>query len=130
MSFKNVAFAFASIVILGGSARAGDLMDDLAGMDLASINDSAASVEEFDLDSLDVDRLAASAGDDDTDAIEACFRRFGGCRSRGWNRFRGYRSYGYRSFHNCYSYCRPVVRCYTPIVRHYCPVVTSYWGCY
>lgn len=149
MTIKTAAVAFASVVLLAASTRAGDLMDDLATMNLDSINETAADVEEFDLASIDMDNLEAEAGDggEESDAIEACFRRFGGYRGgRGWGTWGGHRNYGYRSFGRCYSnyhsYCqpafhcyRPVVRhcyqsCYTPIVRHCYPVVTSYWGCH
>lgn len=135
MLLKNVALAFAAMIVLTGSARAGDLMDDLATMNLDSINESAADVEEFDLASLDMDGLEAEAGtnDEETDAIETCFRRFGGYRSSGWNQWGGCRSYGH-CFNNYYSCYRPVYHCYRPVIRH-CytscyPVVSSYWGCY
>ncbi|CAN0346554.1 unnamed protein product, partial [Ectocarpus sp. 4 AP-2014] len=127
MTIKTAAVAFASLMLLTASTRAGDLMDELATIDLDTINESAADVEEFDLASLDMDNLAAKAGEDEatgleTDAIETCFRRFGGYRGgRGWRHFGGYRNYG---FGGCYSYCRPAYRCYQPIVRHcYQPVV-------
>lgn len=160
MTLKIAAVAFASVVLLNASTRAGDLMDDLATMDLDSINETAADVEEFDLASLDVSQLgdeletdSDGAAGSETDAIEAAFRRFGGFRGgRGWNQWGGHRNYGhrnyghrnfgYRSLGRCYStyhsYCqptyhgyRPIVRhCYTPLVRHCYPVVTSYWGCH
>lgn len=131
MSIKTLAFAVVATITLSGSAFAGDLMDDLAGMDLASINDAGADIEAIDLDGLDVDQMAEEAGEE-SDAIEACFRRFGGYRRGGWSHWGGYRNYGYRcysNYHHCYRplYCyRPVVSCYT----HCLPVVTSYWGCY
>ncbi|TWT94771.1 hypothetical protein Pla108_36200 [Botrimarina colliarenosi] len=134
MSLKTLTLAFASVLVLSGSAFAGDLMDDLsAGMDVASINDAGAELEELDLGGLDVDQMAQDAGEE-TDAIETCFRRFGGHHSRGWNHWGGYRSYNYGHCYNNYSYAcyrplycyRPVVSCYT----HCLPVVTSYWGCY
>ena len=133
---KNFTLAFASMFVLSGSAFAGDLMDDLAKMDLNTINDTSADVEELDLDAIDMEGLTAEAGEE-TDAIEACFRRFGGFRRGGWRGWGGgwggYRC-GFRSYGHCYSYnvCRPLY-CYRPIVRcyHHCaPVITSYWGCY
>jgi len=134
MSLKNLALAFASLFVLSGSAFAGDLMDDLEGMNLDTINDSAASVEEFDLASLDMDGLAENAGDEDADAIETCFRRFGGYHGGGWRHWGGCYNYGYGVYNHCYSYCQPVYHCYRPIVRtyvtHCAPVITSYWGCY
>ena len=131
MSLKNLALAFASMFVLSGSAFAGDLMDDLAGMDLATINDAGAEIESLDLDGLDIDKMAEEAGEE-SDAIEACFRRFGGYHRGGWNHWGGYRNYGhcYSNYsYSCYRplYCyRPVVSCYT----HCLPIVTSYWGCY
>ncbi len=136
MKIQTLALALASTFALIGSAKAGDLMDDLATMDLASINESSADVEEIDLDALDMDALEADAGDD-TDAIEACFRRFGGFRRGGWNHWGGYRGHGFRSYGHCYntySYaCHRPLYCYRPIVRcysHCAPVITSYWGCH
>lgn len=133
MSLKNVALAFASVFVLSGPALAGDLMDDLKTIDLNSISDAGAELEELDLDGLDVDRMAQEAGEG-SDAIEACFRRFGGYRGygRGWGHWGGCRSYGHgysRYAYSCYRplYCyRPVVSCYT----HCLPVITSYWGCH
>lgn len=132
--FKSMTLALAALTLTISSAKANDLMDDLAGMDLATINDSAAEVEEFDLGGLDMDQLAANAGDDDSDAIEACFRRIG-FRRYGWGRSwgcgwrRGFHRFGYG-----YGYCHRPLYCYRPIVTHcysYCrPVITNYWGCF
>lgn len=138
MSLKNLAIAFAAAFTLTGSAFASDLMDELSSMDVASINDSSADIEAIGLDGLDVDQMAEEAGDD-TDAIETCFRRFGGHRGGGWNNWGGHRGFRhcYRNY-NCYpsysyNYCyRPLYTC-QPVVSHYSycqPVVTSYWGCY
>lgn len=132
MSLKNIALTFAALFVVASATKANDLMTDLENMDLASINESAADVEEFDLDSLDIDQLAENAGDDNTDAIEACFRRFG-YRRGGWGGWGGYRHCGFRSFGGCYSYYRPVC-CYRPVIHscytHCYPVITRYWGCY
>ena len=135
MLLKNVTLALASVVVLSASANANDLMNDLATMDLASINDSAADVEEFDPAGLDMDQLAEEAGEaEETDAIETCFRRLGGFRGGygGWRHWGGGFHGGF--YNHCYSYCRPLY-CYRPIVRTYCapicaPVITSYWGCF
>jgi len=134
--FKSTTLALAAVTLAIGSAKANDLMDDLAGMALATINDSAAAVEEFDLAEIDMDGLEANAGGEDSDAIEACFRRIG-YRRGGWGHEWG-RGYGWRGgfhrFGRCYSYCHRPMYCYRPIVSHcysYCqPVVTSYWGCF
>lgn len=137
MLLKNVALAFAAMVLTTGSVFAGDLMDDLKEMDVNSLADAGAEVEEFDLGAVDVDKMAGEAGaDSDSDAIEACFRRFGGYSHGGWNTWCGYHNYNY-SYNNCYSYAyscyQPSYYCYRPIVScytHCYPVVTSYWGCY
>lgn len=138
MLLKNVALAFAALALTTGSAFADDLIEDLGKMDAAAITDAGVEVEEPALDGLDVEGMTEEAGAD-TDAVEACFRRFGGYGNHGWNQWCGYRSYNhcYNNFYNsCYSYgytysqpvyCyRPIVSCYT----HCLPVVTSYWGCY
>lgn len=129
---KNFAIAIAAVVVAGASARAGDLMDELEGASIDSIASAGVELEEFDLDGVDVDGLAANANGEETDAIEACFRRFGGFRHRGWGGWRGCYNYGFRSFGHCYGYYRPYY-CHRPIVRcytHYAPVISSYWGCY
>ncbi|MEQ8847775.1 hypothetical protein [Botrimarina sp.] len=128
---KQVTFLFATMVLVSGSAKAGDLMDELSTASVDSIASADIAIEEFDLDGVDVDGLSAEAGEE-TDAIEACFRRFGGYRSCGWRGWGGYSGYGYRSFGHCYNYCQPYY-CHRPIVRcySYCaPVITHYWGCY
>ena len=131
---KNLVFAITPLFLFVGAAKADqDLLNELAGLDVASINDASAEIEEFDLDGLDVDQLAENAGDE-SDAIEACFRRFGYRHRGGWGYgfHRSYRSFcGYRSF--CYPVCRPLYTC-RPIVystyNHCYPIVTRYWGCY
>lgn len=130
---KSMTLAVAALALTITGAKANDLMDEIGSMDLAAINDSAADVEELDLDALDLDELVAEAGEE-TDAIEACFRRIG-FRRGGWG---GYRGWGYgRSFHRIgYSYGHCFNRYYScrPIYNHcysYCrPVITSYWGCF
>lgn len=131
MLLKKIAFAFAAVIALSGSAFAGDLMDDISGMDVASINDASADIEAIDLDGLDVDQMAEEAGEE-SDAIEACFRRFGGYRSCGWSHWGGCYNYNYGCYNHYYTCYRPLY-CYRPIVScysHCLPVVTSYWGCY
>jgi hypothetical protein len=135
--FKSITLAMAAMLFAVGSVKADDLMKDLENMDLASISDASAEIEEFDLDGLDVDQLAENAGEE-TDAIEACFRRFG-YRRCGWGGYRNYCGYRtYRTYRHCYNYgCGygySPYHCYRPIVHHcysQClPVITNYWGCY
>lgn len=135
MLLKNVVFAVVAVLAVSGSAFADDLMSELQTADLASINDAGAELEEMDLNSLDVDQMAEEAGEE-SDAVEACFRRFGGYHSGGWNNWCGYNTYNYcySNYHTySYSYCYRPMYCYRPVVSCYTtclPVVTSYWGCY
>jgi hypothetical protein len=145
--FKTFAFALASMVMVAGAVQADDLMNELQTADVSSISDASAEIDEAGLDGLDVDQLAADAGTkaDDTDAIEACFRRFGGWGGGyghgGYGGYGcGYRSFGWGCYSNysyCYSPCysynvyRPYV-CQPSYSYSYCSPVctTSYWGCY
>jgi hypothetical protein len=148
MSLKNIALAFAAAFALTGSAFAGDLMDDLSSMDVASINESTADIEATDLDALDMDAMADEAGEepnDEAEAIETCYRHHGGHHcSHGWNNWYGSSSYNhcysnynyncyptysynhcYRPLYTCqptYTYCQPVIQTQTycqPVVSHY-----------
>ena len=134
---KTILFAVTPLLLFVGTVQAGDVLDDIAGIDLASISDASADIEDFDLDGLDMDQLAENAGEE-TDAIEACFRRIGYRRHSGYGY--GFRSC-YRTYNHCYShynnychtsyyspyYCsRPVTYAY----RYCAPVFTSYWGCH
>ena len=140
MSIKNLALAFAAAFALTGSAFADDLMDDLSSMDVASIEDSAADIEATDLDAVDMDAMADEAGaetNDEAEAIETCYRQYGGHHSSyGWNNWCGYSNYNhcYSNYHTySYNYCYRPMYCYRPVVSCYTtclPVVTSYWGCY
>lgn len=128
---KQITLALAAVALVSGSAKAGDLMDELATTNVDSIASAEIAIEEFDLDGVDVDGLTAEAGEG-TDAIEACFRRFGGFRRGGWRHWGGGYNCGWRSFGRCYSYCQPYY-CHRPIYRcyNYCaPVVSHYWGCF
>ena len=136
MLLKNVVFAVVAVLAVSGSAFADDLMSELQSTDLASINDAGAELEEMDLNSLDVDQMAEEAGEE-SDAVEACFRRFGGYHSGGWNNWCGYNNYNYGCYSHyttySYNYCYRPLYCYRPVVSCYTtclPVVTSYWGCY
>ena len=124
---KKITFVLVSMITLASTAAASDdLFNELANNKGANIADASVELEDIEFD-IDVDALAENAeGEDETDAVEACFRRFG---YRSWGR-----SYGYRCFrpvYHSYSYyrpllCQPVYRTYS-----YCaPIVTHYWGCY
>jgi hypothetical protein len=125
--FKNFCFAVAAVVLLAGSAIADDGLLNAADLDVAAINDADNMVVETSLD-LDVDALSQKTGDKAGDAVEACFRRWGG-----WG---GYRYGG--CYSPCYSYhYYPSYFCYRP-VHYYTPCYSysyhSYplyhWGCY
>jgi len=132
--FKKISLAIVAVALLTTCSYASDdLMADLENGNTASIVDASASIEDVNLDGLDVDSLAANAGGKNDEALEACFRRFNYC------------SYNYGHYNSCYSYCyrpcysytycyRPVVYtyCYRPVVHYsYCyPTYSSYWGCY
>ena len=127
---KKIALALMPLALLATSSVKAD---DGLSIDVASITDATVEIETADLD-IDVDALSADAGEEDVDAVEACFRRIGyNCRSWGY----GYHNSCYRSCYNtCYNYCRPlysyrticcprrVYRCVVAPVYHY------YWGCH
>jgi hypothetical protein len=139
--FKKFLFAVVPMVLVAGSAFAGDdLLAAIANLDGAV--DAAAQVENADkLGQADVDALL---GEDDNEsgeeAVAACFRRgFGHSYGSygGYNSYCGYRSYCAPSY--SYNYCYPVQQCYTPVTYTYCapvsyscysPCYTSYWGCW
>lgn len=123
---KNLMLALVPLTLLASSAKA----DDELTVDVASITDADVSIVETDLD-IDVDQLSADAGvaEQNDDAIEACFRRFG-YRYRGWGGcYRGCYNY-------CYNHCRPLYSyrtiCYAPPVYRcvVTPIYHYYWGCY
>lgn len=146
---KNITLAVVALLFVGATAKANDdLLDQVAGMDLSQITETVSEVDDFDLDGLDIDELAAEAGNDsDSDAIEACFRRMNrGYRggSRGYSsyghRSYGHRSYGHRSYSSCYrgynscyrtNYyshnCYRPLYCCRPVTVNYCaPVCQTY----
>ena len=120
--FKKFSLAVVAVAVMTGSAMANDLLDS-AGIDLAAISDANNAVVEANLD-VDVDTLASKAGNDE--AVEACFRRFGGWG--GWG--------GYGCYSPCYSYCyyRPAYFCYQPVYyttyTTYCHYPLYHWGCH
>lgn len=121
---KKITLILVSSILMISTASANDdLLSELANGKGVNVTDASVEVEDFDLD-VDVDELAENASDDDDDAMEACFRRFG-YRSWGYN-------YGcYRPVYRSYSYyrpllCQPVYHSYS-----YCaPIISHYWGCY
>ncbi len=122
---RKMLFAFVPMVLAVVTVSADEPLD----LDLSQISDAAIETEEPGLGDLDVDALADQAGDESTDAVEACFRRFG-YRSYGY----GY-GYGYSCYRPCYSYyhCyQPTYYCYRPVQYYTYPVVSyhTYWGCY
>lgn len=127
--FKKLSLMVVALVLMAGSAMAADVLS-AADLDVASISDADNTVVEANLD-VDVDTLAAKTSDKGEQAVEACFRRFGGYGGYG-----GCYNYCYSScYYPCYSYCyqpcyytyyvyRPV--CYTS----YCHYPLYNWGCY
>lgn len=126
--FKKLSLMVVALVLMAGSAMAADVLS-AADLDVASISDADNTVVEANLD-VDVDTLAAKTSDKGEQAVEACFRRFGG--------YGGCYNYNYcysSCYYPCYSYCyqpcyytyyvyRPV--CYTS----YCHYPLYNWGCY
>ncbi len=130
MLLRNLVFAIVPAMVLACTARAddNDLMSELANIDSLAIADADINVEDLDLGALDVDQLADSAGQDDDQAVEACFRRIG---------YHSYSRHYYPSYSH-HSYYYPTVTYYRPLYHHhsyyttyYTPVYHhSYWGCY
>lgn len=122
---KKLIFALMPLAMISATANAGDELS----VDVDSIQDAGVEIVEMDLD-IDVDQLAADAGEDQVeDAVEACFRRIRyNCRN--WGCGYNYRSYG------CYNYCRPLYNYRTisychPVYRAVAaPVYHYYWGCH
>ena len=119
---KNLLLAIAPLALIVSTVSA---EDDLFNLSAASISDAKIEIEEPGLGEVDVDGLAAEAGDSQDEAVEACFRRFGyGNRGYGYG-------YGYSYYQPCYTYTYytyPTLYCYRP-VYYYTPVY-HYWGCY
>lgn len=118
--FKKVTLVLVSAFFLASTAMADeDLLSELASSKGANIADATVEIEEIGMD-FDVDELATNADGVETDAMEACFRRF------------GYRSWGhsyncFRPYYSCYSYYRPY---FCQPIYNYCAPIVSYWGCY
>jgi hypothetical protein len=122
---KKFSLAVLAVVLMIGSAMADDSIDSL---DIASISDADNAVVEANLD-VNVDDLANKVGDDE--AVEACFRRFGGYCGYNYGCYNYCYNYNYCYQPYCYSYCyQPTFYCYRPVVyQSYCYPL-SYWGCY
>ena len=120
---RKILFAMVPMALVVSFVSADDTLPEF---NLAEISDAAIEIDTASLDGLDVDGLAAEAGEDTEEAVEACFRRFG-YRHRGY----GY-GYGHGCYRPYYSYrhCYPTYYCHRPVYTY--PVVSyvSYWGCY
>lgn len=119
---KKMLLAMIPMVLLAANVFAeDDVLNDVANLQASAITDAEISIDDP-LANLDVDGLAANAGTEKTDAIEACFRRF------------GYHYGGFHGYNWCYSPCytyhyycyQPYYVCYRPVYTYY----TSYWGCW
>lgn len=129
MLLRNLVFAIVPAMVLACTARAddNDLMSELANVDSLAIADADINVEDFGLDDLDVDQLASAAGQDDDQAVEACFRRIG---YHSYSRHY-YPSYSHHHYYPTYTYYRPLYHHRTYYTTYYTPVYHhSYWGCY
>lgn len=141
--FKKLMLAVVPVMMMAGSAFADDNAADAdLAIDASTIAVADANIVDTSPD-IDVDQLAADAGQDKkVDAIEACFRRCG-YSNHGWGG--GFRScYGgynscYGGYSSCYSPCYQPYYSYTSycVARpvYYSPYVcqsaySSYWGCY
>lgn len=122
---KKLIFALLPLAMVSATANA----DDDLSIDISSIQDANIEIVEMDLE-IDIDQLAADAGEgQEEDAVEACFRRIR-YNYRSWGCGYNYRNYG------CYNYCRPL---YSYRTINYChpvyravaaPVYHYYWGCH
>ena len=116
---KKMILTVLPMTLLAVSAKA----DDGLSIDASTIQDADVNIVETEPD-IDVDALSdqVESADNQEDALEACFRRFG-YRRCGWGFNHCYRYHSYCRPLYSYRYCAPVYRCVTPIYRYY-------WGCY
>lgn len=151
MKIQNL-FAIASVMLLAtlvsttGADANDDLLTALAAAE-SSATENIADLDDVDMGLADVESLINDGEEavDETEAVAACYRRFGrsygygsfGGRSYG-SRSYGHRSYGYSSYRSCYTpsyhssyrHYTPSY-CYTPVTYNYCtPVYSNYWGCW
>jgi hypothetical protein len=128
--FKKLSLAVAAMFLMAGSVMANDLItaDDLGSDSVTIASDAVGSSSAI------AGGDVASVDDSATEAVEACFRGWGGC---GYN----YGCYNYGCYNHCYRPCYNY--CYTPVCYNYCyrPVCytytcyqpcfyNAYWGCY
>jgi len=135
--FKKMMLALAPVVMIAGSALAGDdVLDQFANLDATAINDAVVNTGDEGL-SFDLDNASSSADElDQVDAIESAFRRYGGHHGGSYGyQHRNYcypsYNYGYQHHYTYYNVYRPVYHC-SPVVYSTCytPCYTAYWGCY
>lgn len=128
-----------ALVLLAGSLKADDA---ISSADLKGISDADNAVVEASVN-LDVDAIANKT-DKSEQAVEACFRGYGG----GYGCYGGYNygcynyGYNYGCYNYCYSPCYSYNYCYRPCYQTYvtyqpvCYQTYSYcqplytWGCY
>lgn len=132
---KKFMFAMIPMVMLAGSAVGDDdLLSKIGSIDVDSIGNASAEVQEFDLGDVDVDGLLDNENEESDEAIAACFRRIGYGYGRSFGRSHYRYSYNWHRprYTNHYSYsCYRPLYCYQPVhYSTYTPVYTSYWGCY
>ena len=124
---KKLSLVVALVLMAGSFAKADD------SIDLSSISDANNAVVEA---TINVDAVTLEAGKTEQ-AVEACFRGYGGCY--GYN----YGCYNYGYNYGCYNYCYSpcYYNYYTPCYQTYFvyrPVCYTYaysyplytWGCY
>ncbi len=117
---KNVMLAIVPLLLMVTTASADDdLLSSVGNLDVAAISDASIDIDEG-LGDFDVESLAQQAGGDETDAIEACFRRFG----------YGFGGYGYGFGGHGFGYGFGHWNYYRPYFAYCYPVFNYYWGCY
>lgn len=126
--FKKLSLALVALLFLAGSVMANDIIT-ASDLDASGATEVANAVESSAVLAGDV----ADVDDSATEAVEACFRGWGGGCCYNYNYcYRPCYNYCYTPCYNycytpCYSYCyRPVCYSYTC----YQPCFYSYWGCY
>lgn len=121
---KKILFAVVPMIFMASAVFAeDDVLKDVANLKASAIKDAEISIDDPTAN-LDVDGLAEKAGTEKTDAIEACFRRFG---YGGYGGYGGYYNYCYQPCYTYSYYCyQPYYVCYRPVYTYY----TTYWGCW
>jgi hypothetical protein len=120
---KKFSLVVVALVLMTGSAMADDAIS-AADLNVASINDADNTVVEANLN-VDVEALAGKS-ENQEQAIEACFRRFGG-----WG---GYCHYNYCYspcyYSYCYQPCYYTYYVYRPVYTYTYCYPLYHWGCY